>query len=146
MFARRNLLVALCVCLAVVQGCRQHSSSKDNLTVSYEVSPLPARVGDVNITIKMTDGSQKPIAGAHVKLEGNMSHAGMAPVTAEATEMGAGRYQTSMKLTMAGDWQVLVLLTLPDGREVDQEFEIKAVQPAESVHSSVPASVKVRHH
>jgi hypothetical protein len=93
----------------------------------------------------MTDGSRNPIAGAHVKLEGNMSHAGMAPVTAEATETGPGRYQTSMRLTMAGDWQVLVLLTLPDGREVDQEFEIKAVQPAESVHSSVPASVKANH-
>ena len=146
MFARRNLFVALFICLAVVPGCRRHSSSKQELTVSYEVSPLPARVGDVTITIKMTDSSQKPIAGAHIKLEGNMSHAGMAPVTAEATEMGAGRYQTNMKLTMAGDWQVLVLLTLPDGREVDQEFEIKAVQPAESVHSSVPASVKVRHH
>ena len=75
-----------------------------------------------------------------------MSHAGMAPVTAEAKEIGPGRYQTTMKLTMAGDWQVLVLLTLADGREVDQEFEIKGVQPAESVHSGVPASVKASHH
>ena len=130
MFRRRKSLVALFVWLAVVQGCQQQSASKPNLTVSYEVSPLPARVGDVTITIKMTDGSETPIAGARIKLEGNMSHAGMAPVFADAKEIAPGRYQTSMKLTMAGDWQVLVHLTLPDGREVDQQFEIKEVAPA----------------
>ena len=129
-FRRRKSLVALFVWLAAVQGCEQQSASKPNLTVSYEVAPLPARVGDVTITIKMTDGSEKPIAGARIKLEGNMSHAGMAPVFAEAKEIGPGRYQTSMQLTMAGDWQVLVHLTLPDGREVDQQFEIREVAPA----------------
>ena len=113
-----------------MQGCRQQSASKPNLTVSYEVSPLPARVGDVTITIRMTDASEKPIAGARIKLEGNMSHAGMAPVFAEAKEIGPGRYQTSMKLTMAGDWQVLVHLTMPDGSEVEQQFGIKEVAPA----------------
>ena len=113
-----------------MQGCRQQSASIPNLTVSYEVFPLPARVGDVMITIRMTDVAEKPIAGARVKLEGNMTHAGMAPVIVEAKEIGPGRYQTNMKLTMAGDWQVLVHLTLPDGRELDQQFEIKEVAPA----------------
>jgi hypothetical protein len=78
----------------------------------------------------MTDGSEKPIPGARIRLEGNMSHAGMAPVFADAKEIGPGRYQTSLKLSMAGDWQVLVHLTLPDGRELDQQFEIKEVAPA----------------
>jgi YtkA-like protein len=116
--------------VAVAHGCRPHRSSQQNLTFEYEVSPLPARVGDVTITIKMTDGSARPVAGAHVKLEANMSHAGMAPITAEANEIKPGRYQTHMKLTMAGDWQVLVLLTLPGDIELDQQFEIKGVAPA----------------
>lgn len=130
MFRKRNSLVALCVWLAVVQGCGRQSASKPNLTVSYEVFPLPARAGDVTITIKVTDGSDKPIPGARIRLEGNMSHAGMAPVFADVKEIGPGRYQTSLKLSMAGDWQVLVHLTLPDGRELDQQFEIKEVAPA----------------
>jgi YtkA-like len=130
-FPRRNLVVALCVLLAVVQGCRyRHNALEQNLTMSYQVSPQPARVGDVTITINMKDRSERPIAGASVKLEGNMSHAGMTPVLAEAKEIGPGRYQANMKLTMAGDWDVLVLLTLPDGSEADQEFEIKDVAPA----------------
>lgn len=113
-----------------MQGCRHESASTLNLSISYEVSPLPARVGDVTITIKMKDGSQQPVAGARIKLEGNMSHAGMAPVLAEAKEIGPGQYRANMNLPMAGDWQVLVHLTLPDDRELDQQFEIKEVAPA----------------
>ena len=122
-------LVVTCVLLC---GCRHRSAATtQNLTVSYEVSPLPARVGDVTITIRMKDGgSNEPIAGARIKLEGNMSHAGMAPVFVEATEISPGQYRTKMKLSMAGDWYVLVHLTLADGRELEQEFEIKEVAPA----------------
>ena len=119
------------VSIALVQGCKhQNAATTQNLTVSYEVSPLPARVGDVTITITMKDGSNEPIAGARIKLEGNMSHAGMAPVFADATEIGPGQYRTKMNLSMAGDWYVLVHLTLADGRELEQEFEIKEVAPA----------------
>lgn len=91
---------------------------------------MPARVGDVTITIRLKDNSDQPIAGARVMLEGNMSHAGMGPVFAKANEIGPGQYRTNMNLSMAGDWQILVHLTLPDGREMDQGFEIKEVAPA----------------
>lgn len=131
MLRKRYLLVALCVWLALVQGCqRQNVPATSNLTISYEVFPLPASVGDVTITIRMKDGSNEPVAGARIKLEGNMSHAGMAPVFADAKEIGPGQYRTNMKLSMAGDWQIMVHLTLPDGRELDQQFEIKEVAPA----------------
>lgn len=112
----------------LLSGCRNQSAP--NLTVVYEVSPRPARVGDVTITIRLTDGSSKPISGARVVLEGNMSHAGMAPVFATTNEIGPGQYRTNMNLSMAGDWQVLAHLTLPDGRDVDYGFEIKEVAPA----------------
>lgn len=130
MLRKLDLLIALFVLFAFVQGCRRESAATSNLTFSYEVSPLPARVGDVTITIRIKDGLNEPVAGARIKLEGNMSHAGMAPVFAEAKEIGPGQYRTRMNLSMAGDWQVLVRLTLPDGREVDQQFEIKEVAPA----------------
>lgn len=129
---QKSVLVSLVVPFVILCGCRhQSASTTSNLTISYEVSPLPARVGDVTITIRMKDGgSNEPIAGARIKLEGNMSHAGMAPVFAEAKEIGPGQYRTNMKLSMAGDWYVLVHLILPDGRELEQEFEIKEVAPA----------------
>ena len=56
-----------------------------------------------------------------------MSHAGMAPVFAEAKEIEPGRYQSNMELTMAGDWHVSARVTLPDGRQFERQFEIDGV-------------------
>ena len=59
-----------------------------------------------------------------------MSHAGMVPVFADVTELEQGRYRANMELSMAGDWLVLVHLTLPNGEKVERQFEIKGVAPA----------------
>jgi len=58
-----------------------------------------------------------------MKLEGNMSHAGMTPVFVDAAEVEPGRYRANMELSMAGDWIVLVHLTLPDGAKVERQFK-----------------------
>ena len=62
-----------------------------------------------------------------------MSHPGMAPVFAEARETEPGRYRSVIELSMAGDWYVLAHVSLPDGRKLDQQFEIKGV--AETVET-----------
>ena len=59
-----------------------------------------------------------------------MSHAGMSPVFANTSEVAPGEYQAKMALSMAGDWIILVHLTLRDGAKVERQFEIKGVAPA----------------
>ena len=76
------------------------------------------------------DASVAPVTGARIKLEGNMLHPGMVPVFADAKETEPGRYQSNMELSMAGDWYVLVYVTLPDGSKFERQFEIKGVAPA----------------
>ena len=100
-----------------------------DLTLAHEVSPQPPRVGQATITIRATNASGTPVTGARITLEGNMSHAGMVPVFADATEIEPGRYRAIMELSMAGDWFVLVHLSLPDSRKLDRQFEIKGVKP-----------------
>ena len=131
MFQKRNSLVALCVWLALVQGCRLQTGSPSDLTIEHEVSPQPPRVGQVTITFRLTDASGTPVTGALVKLEGNMSHAGMAPVFGEAREIEPGRYRAPLELSMAGDWSVVVTATLPGNRTFGRQFEIKGVVPSE---------------
>jgi hypothetical protein len=53
----------------------------------------------------------------------------MVPAFADVTEVEPGRYRANMELSMAGDWLVVVHLTLPDGSKVDRQFEIKGVAP-----------------
>ena len=121
-------MIALAVCLVLAQGCRHQSESSLDLTLAYEVSPQPPRVGQVTITLKVAEASGKPVTGARITLEGNMSHAGMVPVFAEANETEPGRYRSTMELSMAGDWHVTVHMTLADGRKLERQFEIKGVE------------------
>jgi len=77
----------------------------------------------------MTDAaSSKPLSGARVRLEGNMTHAGMTPVFAEAQEAEPGRYRATLEFTMGGDWVVIVHAVLPDGRQVERQFDVKGVR------------------
>jgi hypothetical protein len=58
-----------------------------------------------------------------------MSHAGMAPIFAEAKEVEPGRYRSIMELSMAGDWNVTVHVTWSSNRKIDHTFEISGVEP-----------------
>jgi YtkA-like protein len=123
--------MSLCLfCLFVVGFAACRSGSLPDVRIAPELAPQPPRVGQVTITLRVTDASGKPLSGARIRLEGNMSHAGMVPVFADAAEAEPGRYRSHMELSMAGDWIVLVHLTLPDGTKVDRQFEIKGVAPA----------------
>ena len=128
MFLKRKSVILLCVCVALAQACKRQNDPASELTVTHEVSPQPPRVGQLTIMLKLSDASAKPAAGVRVRLEGNMSHAGMTPVFAEAKETEPGRYSATMDFSMAGDWYVLVHMTLPDGRKLERQFEIKGVR------------------
>jgi YtkA-like protein len=124
-----SLMIALCACFVIAQACRKQERKSPDLTFAPEISPQPPRVGKVTLTLNIKDASGAPVAGARLNLEGNMSHAGMVPVFAEASEIGPGRYRSVMELSMAGDWNVTVHMTLSDDRKLDHEFEIKGVEP-----------------
>lgn len=76
----------------------------------------------------LTEGGQ-PVENAEVRLEGNMSHPGMAPVFGDAREVAPGRYQAPLDLTMAGDWFILAQITLRDGRSLSRTSQLPGVRP-----------------
>jgi len=124
---KRNSFIVLSACLLFAQACR-HGTAAD-LKIEHQISPQPPRVGRVAIALKVTDVSGKPVTGARIRLEGDMSHAGMTPVFAEAQETGDGTYRASLELSMAGDWVVVVRGVLRDGRQLERQFEVNGVAP-----------------
>ena len=122
-------MVALCIGLALLQGCRPQPASLTDLRINYAVFPQPPRVGQTRISLFLRDSSGQPVYGARIKLEANMSHPGMAPVLADATEAMPGRYEATLELSMAGDWIVVAHVSLRDGRKLDHQFEINGVAP-----------------
>lgn len=120
---------ALALCAGLfLNGCQRQREPGGDISVEHEIEPRPPRVGTARVTLRVADASGRPLGGARVRLEANMSHAGMRPVFAEAGEQEPGRYRAELGFTMAGDWVVLVRLVMPDGREIERQFDVKGVQ------------------
>ena len=125
---RLLLMAVACACALLGVACRLTEPTPDVL-VEHEISPQPPRVGPAVFNLRMTDAaSSKPLSGAHVRLEGNMTHAGMTPVFVEAKEAEPGRYRATFEFTMSGDWVVILHAALPDGRELERRFDVKGVR------------------
>lgn len=125
---RRHIFRAALLCaLLVFAACRQTEppqASSTDLVIALTVDPQPPTTGasTLNVTLKYADGN--PVTGAQVAARGDMSHAGMTPVIAEAQAGDGGDYSILFEWTMAGDWFVDITVTLPDGREFQQRFDL----------------------
>ena len=119
------------VCIAALPGasCSRPVDSSTVVAIEHEISPAPARVGPATVTLRLADSATKPITGAHVAIEADMSHAGMSPSFAVANEIDPGRYQAHLEFPMAGDWVILLHITLPDGKKLERQFDVRSVRP-----------------
>lgn len=110
-------------------GCFRPAEPPDLVTIEHEISPAPARVGVATITFKLADANSRPITGARIAVEADMSHAGMSPAFAQAQEEQPGRYEAHLNFKMAGDWVILLHVTLPGGKKLERQIEVRGVDP-----------------
>jgi YtkA-like protein len=117
----------------LVTGCSRLSESSagtaDTVTIQHEISPQPARVGATTVVLRLFDATRKPVVGAHIAMEADMTHAGMSPQFANAKETGPGSYDGQMQFPMAGDWVIFLHVMLPGGKKLEQQFDVKGVRP-----------------
>ena len=107
------------------------SDPSDAISITWTLDPSPPIVGTPTVArMTIRDREQKPVIGARLRLEGLMSHPGMAPVVADAVERGQGTYDAPLQFTMAGDWILLVTGQLADGSRLTKRIEIAGVRPA----------------
>ena len=91
------------------------SATDDGLRTRVEVEGADPTVGPATVTVYLLEEGEG-VTGATVEVTGDMTHAGMAPVTAEAPQAEPGLYRTEgFAFTMAGDWILTADITLPDG-------------------------------
>lgn len=113
--------------ILILMGCSRGAKDLPDIGVDLAFSPQPPQIGPETVTVVLNDADGQPISGAGVELEGNMSHAGMVPVLAQAVEMAPGRYQAELEFTMGGDWFFLVRVDLPDGRSMERKIDVPGV-------------------
>lgn len=128
---RLIILLALLMLVVVTGACRQSSGGgavgtpAAEITLSFAHEPDPAQVGDATLLITLRDPNDAPINDATVRVRGDMNHAGMQPVLAELDAGQGGVYRIPFEWTMAGDWFVVVNVTLADGSALSQRFELQ---------------------
>lgn len=97
--------------------------------MEFEILPQPVRVVSVTAIFKLVDATAKPVIGAHLAAEADMTHAGMSPVLGAVQEVQPGRYESKLTLGMAGDWVILLHGALPTGKKLERQFDLRNVLP-----------------
>lgn len=111
----------------VLLSCSRGEKDLPDVALDLVIEPAPPQIGLATVTVTLSDAAGQPIAGAEMELEGNMRHAGMAPVFAQAAEIAPGSYQADLEFTMGGDWFILVRAHLPDGRSLERKVDVPGV-------------------
>lgn len=118
-----------CVAILLITGCSKPVETPPSVAIQYEISPEPPRVGLETVTFRLTDADAGPVTRAHIAIEADMSHAGMSPQFAEAKEAEPGSYQAHLPFEMAGDWVILLHVTLSSGKKLEHQIDVKGVRP-----------------
>lgn len=122
--------VLLASALAVAAACGEVNNVSNDYAIATDFFPEVSRTGQattITIDLRRSDGQLWP--GASLQVEAHMSHPGMSPVIAKARETSGGRHSAAVTFTMAGDWKLLIVGQLPDGRRVTMPPLDRAVLP-----------------
>jgi hypothetical protein len=103
----RSLAVFACAAALLIASCSRPVGSSAFVAIEHEISPEPARVGPATVSLRLADSAAKP----------------------EAKETDHGRYEFQLEFPMAGDWVILLHVTLPDGKKLERQFDVRGVRP-----------------
>jgi hypothetical protein len=121
--------VGLALMALILVGCGGTPEDRSDITMDLSLVPDPPRVGPAEVIITLRNEDSMPVQEAGVRVEATMTHAGMVPVFAEASEVAPGRYPAMLEFTMGGgDWVIVVGAELADGRSLERQFEVPGVK------------------
>lgn len=121
--------LSLLVFIIALAGCRQQQLSSAD--VQLELSVSDRLVGATTLLVRVSDRDGKPVnePGA-LSVRGDMDHAGMTPVLAEAERAVDGVFSLPFEWTMGGGWIVEATLTLPNGDVAVEIFQFEILSEA----------------
>ena len=91
--AGRKVAAVLTILCLLLGACARGGRDLPDVALDLIVDPWSPRIGPATVTLTLADAKSQPIRGARVEPEGNMHHAGMVPVLAQAGEVSPGQYQ-----------------------------------------------------
>ena len=128
--ANLRLPAFLALVLLVAAACRQQQQISP-ADIQLELLASDTLVGETTLMLTVTDLEGKPLSNpGTLSVRGDMSHAGMVPVFAEAEGATAGVFSLPFEWTMAGSWLVEASLKLPNGDVASETFTFEILSEA----------------
>lgn len=138
-FARARF-AGVCLLLVVVgaliiAGCSDSMSpptatpaGDTGVQITMTTDPDPVRAGTITLTFAIQDASGKPVTDTdtQVHVVGDMplmSHGG---IEGDATYMGESKWQVRGRLSMSGEWRIVVKVVRSGSTLTQREFRIQA--------------------
>ena len=100
------------------------SAAGTNGEISLSTDPSPLRPGRATFMIDVKDENGKPVDGATVSFDINMTSMNMGTQRGTATSQGNGRYSAMGNMSMRGPWKVATSVKMPDGSTQSKDFTV----------------------
>jgi hypothetical protein len=121
-----GLLLSAAIFLAACSGGATPENTNNANPVNIQVgsNPNPAIMGDVTLTLSITDEIGNPIEGARVDV--SVDHTDMTGMgmSGPATEQGEGKYAINANFSMTGNWKMTVYVRM-DSLDYQEDIELK---------------------
>ena len=125
----KTMLAVLAVLVVAVSylGWKSMTLSAPNTNtsgISLSTDPSPLRPGRATFMIDVKDTNGKPVDGATVSFDINMTAMNMGTQRGTATSQGNGRYSAVGNMSMRGPWKVVISVKMPDGSTQSKDFTV----------------------
>ena len=114
------LSVVLTACSSAITPAASTFAKQVNITV--ESNPTPAMMGDMELTLIITDAGGNPIEGATVDVSADHTDMTGMGMSGLATEQGGGKYSIKANFQHTGNWLLTVYVRKG---ELDYKEDIK---------------------
>jgi len=121
-----NVLVLLSIVLTACTGAATSAASVSSQPVSISVNtdPNPAAVGDIELTLHITDAEGNPIEGATVDVSADHTDMTGMTMSGAATDQGGGTYAIHANFSMSGNWKLTVYVR-KDGLDFKEDIGVQ---------------------
>ena len=139
--ARASRMALFFVSILLITACGAQNNGAATNKTQVKLSAPPA---GGQLAVAVTDAGGAPITDATVSLEGNMNHAGMAPVMTDGVADDAdgaadGVYHLPFEFTMNGDWIITVSVKLADGATETHDIDLTVTGDDVQIHQAAGA-------
>jgi hypothetical protein len=98
------------------------AGSLPQMTLSSD--PYPLTLGTTRLLLSLKETSGVPINNAVLDVTVTMKHDAMLPLSRRVSAGQDGTYAIPMEWPMAGQWLVEISASLPDGRQLSDQYEV----------------------